>query len=433
MASAIVGLQFGDEGKGKVIDLLSPDFTHIVRAQGGNNAGHSVIANDKEYHFHLIPSGVLYKHTKCYLGAGVVIDPEGLENELLQLKEDQVNIEGRFFISKYAHVVFPFHKLLDKASERKKSSSAIGTTGKGIGPCYTDRAARVGMRVADLLDEVVFESMSKTLLESKNKQLSLLGCDPVDASSFYEACAHYKKLLKPFASDVEQDIFYDIDPSKVLLEGAQGTFLDGLFGTYPFVTSSNTCMAGVCLGSGFPPTAIRSVIGVVKAYTTRVGNGFLVTEFEEEEKGVLGDNVSVRETGTTTGRDRRMGWLDLVMLRYAIRLNGVTSLALTKLDILDHVEEIKICTAYEIGGTHSEIFPASTTELKSAKPVYEKFDGWVSSTKECKKQDDLPEKALNFLARIEEFCEVPIKIVSVGPEREKVIQSCDLSKRKISV
>ncbi|PCI94073.1 adenylosuccinate synthase [Candidatus Aerophobetes bacterium] len=432
MASAIIGLQFGDEGKGKVIDLLSPDFTHIVRAQGGNNAGHSVIANGKEYHFHLIPSGVLYSHTKCYLGAGVVIDPEGLEKELLQLEKDRINIEGRLFISKYAHVVFPFHKILDKANELKKNSS-IGTTGKGIGPCYTDRAARVGMRVADLLDEAVFEKMAKALLENKNKQLAMLGCDLLDAKAFYVTCEYYKKLLKPFACDIEQKIFYNIDPSKVLLEGAQGTFLDGLYGTYPFVTSSNTCMAGVCLGSGFPPRAIKEVIGVVKAYTTRVGNGFLVTEFEDVEKSILGDNSSAREKGTTTGRDRRMGWLDLVMLRYAIRLNGVTSLALTKLDILDHLEKIKICTSYEIGGVHSEIFPASTTELESSKPVYEILDGWMSSTKECKEQDDLPEKALNYLARIEEFCEVPIKIVSVGPEREKVIRSCDLTKRKISV
>lgn len=427
MATAVVGLQFGDEGKGKLIDLLSSDFKHIIRAQGGNNAGHSVIVNGVEHHFHLVPSGILYPHTTCYLGAGVVIDPEGLEKELSTLKQHNIPFQGRLFISQYAHIVFPHHKQLDIAQEKNRKN-AIGTTGKGIGPCYSDRISRVGMRVIDLLDTNHFNKMYPPLLDYVNQRLEMLGAPLVETEDFLSICESYRELLSPFVKDFEQEMLHQVDPGLILLEGAQGAFLDSTFGTYPYVTSSSTTVSGLCLGSGLPPTSLSNVVGVAKAYSTRVGNGPLVSEFESHEETILGSHKQVRETGTTTGRNRRMGWLDLVMLRYAVHLNGVNSLAVTKLDILDHLDEIKLCIAYEIDGEVTTKFPASLSNLESAKPVYETFKGWKTSTKDCKNIDDLPERAIEYLLKIEEYCSCKIQFLSVGPERERVITSLDLTK-----
>ena len=366
----IVGLQWGDEGKGKIIDALSHDAKHIVRAQGGNNAGHTVIVEGKEYHFHLVPSGILYPHTKCYIGGGVVIDPESLLEEMREIEGHGVSFEGRFFISPYAHVITDEHKKRDLEREKEQK---IGTTGRGIGPAYIDRAARVGIRMAE-----------------------------------------YDGPLKKYVYSFEQGLAgYD----KILLEGAQGVALDVTFGTYPFVTSSQTISGGICAGAGVGPTRVDEVIGVLKSYTTRVGNGPFPTELAESEQGLFPGNEAAREVGTTTGRPRRIGWFDAVMARRAVALCGVTSIALTKLDILDGHQEIKICKGYG-----SENFPVTSKDFESLNIEYEVMEGWMCETRGVRKWSDMPEKAKRYVERIEELCGAPIDLVSVGPGREDLIE-----------
>ena len=415
----VVGLQWGDEGKGKVIDLLSKSAQHIVRAQGGNNAGHTIVVSGKEFRFHLIPSGIVYPHTHCYIGGGVVLDPSSFLQELEALKKEGIAFQGRLFISPYAHLVFPWHKLLDQLSEKKKGSKAIGTTGRGIGPCYGDKTLRSGIRLADLLDRKLFLEKLEEILKSKNEILAkLYDHPPLELEPIYEEYCHYAAFLKEFICPVENRLNRVIGKGeKVLLEGAQGSLLDIGFGTYPYVTSSCTLAGGLSAGSGIGPTRIDHVVGVVKAYTTRVGSGPMPTLLSEEELKSFLDHSAAREIGTTTGRKRRIGWFDAFLVRHTIDLNGIDSLALMKLDVLDHLEEIYICTGYK-GFDH---FPVTDGELEKVEPIYEVHPGWKESTKGIDSYRDLPSLAKAYVRRIEELCGVSISLISLGPEREKTL------------
>ncbi len=415
---AVVGMQWGDEGKGKVIDLLSERAGHIVRAQGGNNAGHTIVAQGREYRFHLVPSGIVYPHTKCYIGGGTVIDPASLIAEFEVLKKNGIDFENRLLVSAYAHVVMPYHRLLDQLAEKAKGGAAIGTTGRGIGPCYVDKANRSGIRIAELLDPNALKARLEVTLSIKNLELqNLYNHPPLEFGPIYEEYLGFREKLKAFASLPVEELLFTASKQRenILFEGAQGALLDTTFGTYPFVTSSCTLSGGICSGAGVGPSFIDQTIGVAKVYTTRVGNGPLPTELTEDELAFFPDHTSAREFGVTTGRKRRLGWLDTFLLRHTICLNGADSFALTKLDILDDLDEIKICTGYK----HCKSFP--TTTLENAEPIYETHPGWKESTKDVKIYRDLPSHAKAYLRRIEELCDVPISLISVGPEREKTL------------
>lgn len=413
---AVIGLQWGDEGKGKVIDLLSARAQHIARAQGGNNAGHTIVADGKEYRFHLVPSGILYPHTKCYIGGGTVIDPKSLIAELETLKKAGIRFEGRLMISQYAHLVLPYHKLLDEKVE--KGSGAIGTTKRGIGPCYTDKVARVGIRVADLFSPESLRASLQRNVEEKNRELGT----HLKWEELLDEYSQYAEILQPYVGPVEDRLYEAAQAKeKILFEGAQGTLLDVTFGTYPFVTSSCTFAGGICSGLGVGPTKIGHVLGIAKAYTTRVGGGPFPTELSEEDRPLFPDNVSSREIGATTGRLRRMGWLDAVLLRYAIRLNGADSVALMKLDILDNVREIKVCTGYRLHGKVVQTFPALLEDLELAEPVYEVLPGWMAPTHHIASASDLPKEAKGYIHYLERLLGVPVSMISVGPERERTI------------
>lgn len=415
---AVVGMQWGDEGKGKVIDLLSEQAQHIARAQGGNNAGHTIVDGTKEYKFHLIPSGILYPTTKCYIGGGTVVDPPSLLQEIAAL---HMPLVGRLFLSHYAHVVLPYHRLLDRLSEEKKGKSAIGTTGKGIGPCYVDKARRSGLRIAELIDPQLLRHRLEELLPAKNEELEKLYNHPgLTVDELFREFSEYGKQLKPYAAPVEQMLF-DAREDKILFEGAQGALLDVTFGTYPFVTSSCTLAGGASSGLGVGPSKIDHVIGVTKAYTTRVGNGPFPTELSPEELTLFPEHTSAREIGTTTGRKRRMGWLDAVILRTTICLNGADSLSIMKLDILDHLDEIKICTGYKLHGKTITHMPPTIEELKQVTPIYESHPGWKCSTRDIHHYGELPSNARHYLRRIEALLNVPISLISVGPERDRTI------------
>ncbi len=416
---AVVGMQWGDEGKGKVIDLLSGEASHIARAQGGNNAGHTIVALGKEFRFHLVPSGMLYPHTKCYIGGGTVIDPGSILAELEGLKKNGISDLKRLSISLYAHIVFPYHRLIDHLSEKQKGGAAVGTTGRGIGPCYTDKINRCGIRLADLLNPELFRSKLQMAVLQKNRELEkLYEHPPLEWEPIYHEYLDYAKQLAPFAAPVEELLFEAAKKGeKILFEGAQGALLDITFGTYPFVTSSCTLSGGICAGLGVGPSRIHQTIGVTKVYTTRVGNGPLPTELNECELSYFPDHISSREVGTTTGRKRRMGWFDAFLLKHTICLNGADSLALMKLDILDQVDEIKICTGYR----NCKNFPATIEDLSRAVPIYETHPGWKKSTQDVKIYDELPQLAKAYVRRIEELCGIPISLISVGPEREKTL------------
>jgi adenylosuccinate synthase len=411
-------MQWGDEGKGKVIDLLSEKAQHVARAQGGNNAGHTVIAQGQEYKFHLIPSGILYPHTKCYIGGGTVMDPHSLISEMEQLDKHGISWKKRLFLSLYSHIVLPYHRLIDQLSEKKKGGAFIGTTGRGIGPCYADKINRCGLRLADLLSPSFKEKLDTALL-LKNEELGkMYGHAPLDGQAIYEEYARFAERLSPFAAPVEEMLFQATrGGEKILFEGAQGALLDVTFGTYPFVTSSCTLAGGICSGLGLGPSGVERSIGVAKAYTTRVGNGPFPTELKSEELARFPDHTTARETGTTTGRKRRIGWFDAFMLRHTVGLNGVDTLAITKLDILDGLDEIRICTGYK----HFKHFPPTFEELSCAVPIYESHPGWKRSTQDIPIYDELTSHAKAYLRRLEELCGVPISIVSVGPDREKTI------------
>lgn len=416
---AVVGMQWGDEGKGKVIDLLAENAEHIVRAQGGNNAGHTLVVKQKEYKFHLIPSGILYPHTKCYIGGGTVIDPASFLEEIENLKKHGISYVKRLYISKYAHIIMPYHRLIDQLSEKQKGSGAVGTTGKGIGPCYTDKVNRLGIRLADLLDEKTFREKLQSVIQVKNRELEkLYESKPVKLEEILKEYLIYAEKLAPFAAPVEEMLFEASQKNqRILFEGAQGALLDNTFGTYPFVTSSCTLSGGIPSGLGVGPTKVGRVVGVTKAYMTRVGNGPLPTELKEEELSFFPEHQFSREVGTTTGRKRRIGWFDAFLLKYTICLNGVDSIALTKLDILDELDEIKICTGYK----RHNVFPANTEQLSRVEPIYETHPGWKMSTRNIQSYDDLPSKARSYVRRIEEFCNTSVSIVSIGPEREKTL------------
>jgi adenylosuccinate synthase len=435
----VVGLQWGDEGKGKMIDYLASSYHHIVRAQGGNNAGHTILVAEKEFRFHLVPSGILYPETSCYIAGGVVITPEVLLEEIDALEKQGISIQGRLFLSPLAHVIFPYHRLLDSLSEKSRggqllqqttgSSScytggqSIGTTGRGIGPCYMDRAGRQGIRVAELIDSSILENRLKAVLKEKNQIIThIYGLEPLEFAPLFDAYKVLGQRLKPFVADVECMLAGALKKKeKVLFEGANGTFLDVTFGTVPYVTSSWTTASGVAYGAGIGPSRIDHVLGIVKAYTTRVGSGPLPTAFSADEASLFLDNQTAREIGSTTGRIRRMGWFDAVLVKRSVELSGVDSLAITKLDVLDSLKEIKLCVGYRLNGQQISYFPARHEELEKLEPIYETVRGWFCSTKEAKSYHELPKEAKHYLSLIEELCKAPIQYVSVGPEREKTL------------
>lgn len=420
----VVGLQWGDEGKGKVVDLLSQNSLHIVRAQGGNNAGHTIKTNEREIALHLVPSGILNPHVQAYIAGGCLIDPGVLIQEISTLEKEGIDVLQRLHISPYAHIIFPFHCMLDKLYEARKSNHPIGTTGRGIGPCMSDRAARIGIRVAELIRPSSLKTALHALGMLKNEELEkIFGKDPFDLEQIYGEYAAYGEILRPFVKDVEGRICEAlIRDESVLFEGAHGTLLDGVMGSYPFVTASSTLAAGVCAGAGCGPTFIDQVFGVLKAYTTRVGEGPLPTAVAPDEMGFFQQAQDLREIGTTTGRARRIGWLDLVLARYAVEINGVHSLALTKLDVLDLLPEIKLCVGYALDGEKIEKPPPLIEDLARVVPIYEVLPGWQVSTKEARKIRSLPQEARAFIQFIEEYCNVPVGLISVGPGREETIE-----------
>lgn len=414
----VVGAQWGDEGKGKIVDVLAEGADLVVRYQGGANAGHTVVKDEEEFVLHQIPSGILHPGTRCVIGNGVVLDPETLLSEMEDLERRGVTVAGRLIVSSRAHLVLPYHKLLDQAAEQEQR---IGTTGRGIGPAYEDKFGRRGIRVADLRDLPRTLERVAERVERANRLLSLMGS--ALRASVEDHCELLRRLaprLLPMAADTSK-ITYDAlrQGRKVLLEGAQGALLDVDHGTYPFVTSSNTTAGGAAVGAGIGPTAIDAVLGVVKAYTTRVGNGPLPTEAEPEAAARL--RKLGEEYGATTGRPRRCGWFDAVVVRYAARVNGLTDLAVTKLDVLDTIERIPVCTAYRIGDEIVDDMPADSALLEAARPVYEQLVGWCRPTGEARRLADLPPQARAYLDRIEDLVQVPIRYVSVGSRRSQII------------
>ncbi len=427
----IVGAQWGDEGKGKMIDLLAEQAEFIVRAQGGNNAGHTIIAEGKEYRFHLVPSGILYPHTQCFISGGTVIDPKVLLQEIKELEHQNVHVQGRLHLSPYAHVIFPYHRLLDKLQEERKGAFAIGTTGRGIGPCYTDKASRIGIRICELIDPALLKKRLQYVLPLKNEEIQyIFKKPPLDFETIFNEYAEYGQQLAAWVGNVEKIVGKACrDKKNVLFEGAHGTLLDIGYGTYPFVTSSSTLSSGVSCGAGIGPSRIDHTLGIVKAYTTRVGAGPLPTALNEAEQKLFLDNITAREVGTTTGRNRRMGWFDACLVRFAACLNGMDSLALTKLDVLDRLEEIKICTAYRLDGKLLETPPPVIEDLERVEPVYETLPGWQCSTTDVVSWDQLPANAIAYVNRICELVHTPLSVLSVGPERERTLFIQDLMRK----
>jgi adenylosuccinate synthase len=420
--TVIVGAQWGDEGKGKITDYLAERSEVVVRYQGGNNAGHTVEKDGVQYKLHLIPSGILYPDKICVIGNGVVVDPSALLKEIEDLKAKGVEVkEDNLKISDRAHVVFPYHIKEDELEEKGKGDEDLGTTKKGIGPCYRDKTERIGIRMCDLMNAEVFREKLKKNLERKNKIFKdIYGEEGFDFEQIFETYREYAERLRPYVTDTSV-LLYNLakEGKKILFEGAQGTLLDLDFGTYPYVTASHPVAGGATIGAGIGPTMIDNVIGVVKAYTTRVGKGPFPTELKDE----IGDFLREKgyEYGTTTGRPRRCGWIDIVMLRYAVRVSGITSLALTKLDTLAGLEKIKICTGYKINGKIIEDFPASLEELKMCEPIYEEMEGWSENIQDVRSFEDLPLNAKKYVKRLEELVGVEFSIISVGPEREETI------------
>jgi adenylosuccinate synthase len=414
----VVGAQWGDEGKGKLVDVLSERADWVVRYQGGANAGHTVDLGETSFVLHQIPSGILHEGVRCAIGNGVVLDPETIFTEIDELVSDGVDVEGRLYVSERAHLVLPYHKLVDSSSA---ASRAIGTTGRGIGPAYEDKIARRGVRVLDLRHPDSLRPIVEAAVAHANAQLVAWGV--AERASVADTMALLERLA-PRLLSLAEDVGLAIHRAQrsnaaVLLEGAQGSLLDVDHGTYPFVTSSTTTSGGAAVGVGIAPSSLDRCLGVVKAYTTRVGQGPLPTEFAEplqSEMRKLGN-----EFGATTGRARRCGWFDAVVVRYAVRVNGLTDLAVTKLDVLDTLEEIKLCTAYRVGEDVFTEFPGDLTMLEHAEPVYETFTGWLTSTANARSLEDLPHQARAYLNRIEALVEAPITYVSVGTRRDQII------------
>jgi adenylosuccinate synthase len=417
----VVGAQWGDEGKGKVIDILARDADIVVRYQGGNNAGHSVVIDDEEFILHLIPSGILHRDKICVIGNGVVLDPEALISEIGMLRNRGINVGDNLLISEEAHLIFPYHRILD--SIREKRGRKIGTTGRGIGPCYADKAARCGIRFADLLNTRVFESKLKVNVAEKNLLFTkVYGIEPVSFDDIYKKYLAYQRQIKEYATNCSVFLNDAVRQGKsILFEGAQGTLLDVDHGTYPYVSSSNASAGGACTGTGVGPTRIDMVIGAVKAYTTRVGEGPLPTEL----LGKMGERLRtagpVGEFGRTTGRPRRCGWFDAVICRYAAMINGLDRIAILRLDVLDGLKSIKICVGYGHGRKTYEVPPANTDVLAKCKPIYEEHKGWSGPTSGIRKYGDLPGNARSYARRISTLLGVPIYLISVGPKRDQTI------------
>jgi len=416
MNIVVVGAQWGDEGKGKIIDYLAKDSDIIVRYQGGNNAGHTVVIGKEEFVFHLIPSGILHKDKLCIIGNGVVINPSALLQEIDTLRKKGVYIDSNLIISEQAHVILPYHILLDELRERRRK---IGTTGRGIGPCYADKVGRVGIRIIDLLDEEIFAQKLKLNLKEKNELFKkVYGLKGFSFEKIFDEYRGYAKKIKKYVKNTTLILKEAIRKKKnILFEGAQGTLLDIDFGTYPYVTASNASVGGVCTGTGVSPKDIDKIIGVAKAYTTRVGEGPFPTEFEPQ----LMERVRLRgkEFGATTGRPRRCGWFDAVLVKYAILLNGMDELSITKLDVLDEMEKIKICVGYKYKGKIYREFPSNLRILYEGEPIYEEHKGWLQDTSRITSFKDLPPNAQRYLERLSKLLDIKVKLISVGSERSQ--------------
>lgn len=415
---AIIGAQWGDEGKGKIVDFLTEKCDYVVRFQGGCNAGHTVVVGNEKYILHLIPSGILHKNKKCIIGNGVVVDPAGLLKEIETLRDKGIEIDNNLYIAKHCHLIMPYHIAIEEEYEKKKK---IGTTRRGIGPCYTDKIARNGVRMIDLLYPEVLKNKIKANLEIINFLLiNLYNSSPLDEEGIFSQYMKYAEKLRQYITDADIMINKAIDEGKnVLFEGAQGTLLDIDHGTYPYVTSSSTVAGGVCIGVGISPKKIDRILGVVKAYTTRVGGGPFPTEIKDS----LGEHIRQKggEYGATTGRPRRCGWLDLVGLKHSVRINGFTGIAVTKLDILDGIEKLKVCVGYKYDSTIIEEFPKEIGILEQCEPVYEELPGWKMNTGGIKDYDSLPDNAKKYLRFIEEALNVKIQIISTGQKRDEII------------
>ena len=427
---AIIGSQWGDEGKGRVVDLLSSQVDMVVRFQGGNNAGHTVVKGNDEFRLHLIPSGILYPDVTCVIGNGVVLNPEVLIEELDSLESKGISTEN-LRISCNAHLVMPYHIILDKAGEHRLGKSKIGTTHKGIGPVYADKALRTGIRTQDLQDLKIFKTKLEESLKLNNAIIEkVYGLKPLDRDEIFTKYMGYGKRIERYIVDTTFLISEALDKNKrVLFEGAQGTMLDIDHGTYPYVTSSSTVAGGICIGAGVGPGRLDEIIGVVKAYTTRVGSG----PFPTEEKGKIGQYLREKgyEYGTTTGRPRRCGWLDTVVLKYSIMVNTIDSVAITKIDVLSGLKKIKICTGYKYEGKIYGDMPCHQTILHKCQPIYEDFEGWDEDISRVKNFEDLPGQAQSYIKNIERIVKVPVSMVSVGAERSKMIIRDDNLKRRL--
>ena len=420
MANTIlVGAQWGDEGKGKIIDVLTSKADVIVRSQGGNNAGHTIVHGGATYILHLIPSGILRRGKVCVIGNGVVVDPIALVAEIGQLRGLGVKIGKNLLVSNCAHLVMPYHRLLDEQRELRKGRAKIGTTKRGIGPAYGDKAARTGLRVSDLMQPILFAKKLQAKIRENNSILQALGAKPINYREVHEAYLAAGEKLRPFVTNTVVYLHRALERGKeILFEGAQGTFLDIDHGTYPYVTSSNTTAGGACTGTGVPPHRMDQVVGVMKAYTTRVGEGPLPTEDRHLAQRLhsLG-----REFGATTGRARRCGWFDAVATRYATMINGIDELAITNLDGLDDVDPIRICVRYRLNGKRLEVPPCDVVQLDNCEPIYEEMRGWKQSTTSAKKLSQLPLPARNYVKRLGQLTGAKISIVSVGPTRAQTI------------
>jgi len=420
-ATVLVGAQFGDEGKGKLVDYLSSKFDIVVRYQGGANAGHTICFDDKTVVLHLIPSGIFHENCVCVIGNGVVIDPDALMKEIEEVRALGYNIEGRLFISHNAHLIMPYHKSLDSASEESMGGMRIGTTGRGIGPSYVDKFSRIGIRLVDLLHPKTLEEKLRTNLEIKNTLLTkIYAKNELNVEEIVKHYCAFDRTIDSYVKNTQMYLNEQLKQGKsVLLEGAQGSLLDVDHGTYPFVTSSNPTAGGACTGSGIAPTYIGNVIGVAKAYMTRVGNG----AFPTEQQNDIGDTLRKvgHEYGATTGRARRCGWLDLVLLKYAIAINGITELALTKLDVLDEFDEIKVCTAYTLDGKVLKDFPTDHETLCKVVPQYRTFKGWKTSNAKATAFSEMHEHTRTYISFIEDVLETPITFISVGPKRDETV------------
>ncbi|PNH21109.1 adenylosuccinate synthase [Megasphaera hutchinsoni] len=421
MATAmVIGTQWGDEGKGKIVDYLAQKADVVIRSQGGNNAGHTVVVNDQSFALRLLPSGILFSDKTCIIGSGVVVNPSVLLAEIDSIKARGVHISS-LEISTRAHVIFPYHIRIDEEDEKLKGEAKIGTTKNGIGPCYADKVNRIGIRVGDMLDEAVFREKLKYNVTLKNRLFKMYyECDGFSYEEMLQEYLEYAEKIRPYVRDTDYSVNYYISQGKkALFEGAQATMLDLDHGTYPFVTSSNPTSGGACVGAGVGPRKMENIVGVVKAYTTRVGAGPFPAE-QINEAGEYLRNTG-HEFGTVTGRPRRCGWLDTAVVKYAAMLNSLDYLAITRLDILDGLDTIKICTGYTYEGEKIEEYPASLAVMEKVQPIYETLPGWKTPISHCRNYEELPKEARSYVERISELVGVPLGIVSVGPNRDQTI------------